>query len=139
MVTNCSVYANYANIQPSEPKRPSVPPSLPWKKIATDLFEFYGKNYLLPVCYYSKFIEVTPMESVRTGAVVEELKRLFGVHGIPAEVASDNGPECSSGEFQEFAKDYGFKHTTTSPHYPKANGEVERAVQIDCKEVVVQK
>ena len=32
-------------------------------------------------------------------------------------------------EFQGFAKDYGFKHTTTSPHYPKAYGEMERPVQ----------
>ena len=69
------------------------------------------------------------MESLRSGAVVEESKRQFGVHGIPAEVVSDNGPQFSSSEFQEFAKDYGFKHTTTSPHYPKANGEVERAIQ----------
>ena len=44
---------------------------------------------------------------------MKELKRQFGVYGIPAEVLSDNGPEFSSGEFQEFARDYGFKHTTT--------------------------
>ena len=129
MVTNCSVCADYAKKQPSEPLKPSVPPSLPWKKIGTDLFEFRGEHYLLSVCYRSKFLEVAKLESLRSGAVIEELKRQFGVHGIPAEVVSDNGSQFSSMEFQDFAKDYGFKHTTTSPHYPQANGEVERAVQ----------
>ena len=115
MVTNCSVCADYAKKQPSEPLKPSVPPSLPWKKIGTDLFEFRGEHYLLSVCYRSKFLEVAKLESLRSGAVIEELKRQFGVHGIPAEVVSDNGSQFSSMEFQDFAKDYGFKHTTTSP------------------------
>jgi len=106
----------------------TVPPSFPWQKIGTDLFELQGEHYLLSVCYHSKFPEVTKMESLRSSVVVEELKRQFGAHGIPAEVVSDNGPHFSSSEFQEFAKEYGFKHVTSSPHNPKANGEVERAV-----------
>ena len=130
MVTNCSVCADFAKKQPTEPLRPTVPPSFPWQKIGTDLFEFQGVHYLLSVCYRSKFLEVTKMESLRRSVVViEELKRQFGVHEIPAEVVSDNGPQFSSSEFQEFAKEYGFKHVTSSPHYPKANGEAERAVQ----------
>ena len=98
-------------------------------KIGTDLFEFQGGHYLLAVCYRSKFPEVTKMESLRSSVVVEELKRQFGAHGIPAEVVSDNSPQFSSSEFQEFAKEYGFKHVTSSPHYPKVNREAERAVQ----------
>ena len=91
MITNCSVCADYGKKQPSEPLKPTIPPSLPWKKIGTDLFEFRGEHYLISVCYRSKSPEVTKMESLRSGAVVEELKRQFGVHGIPAEVVSDNG------------------------------------------------
>ena len=44
MVTNCSVCADYAKKKPSEPLKPSVPPSLPLKKIGTDLFEFCGEH-----------------------------------------------------------------------------------------------
>ena len=129
MVTNCSVCADLAKKQPTRSLKPTVPPSLPWQNIGTDLFEFQGEHYLLSVCYRSKFPEVSKMESLRSSVVVEELKRQFGVHGIPAEVVSDNGPQFSSSEFQEFAKEYGFKPVTNFPHYPKANGEAERAVQ----------
>ena len=108
---------------------PTVPPSFPLQKIGTDLFEFQGEHYLLSVCYRSKFPEVTKMESWRSSVVVEELKSQIGVHGIPAEGVSHNGPQFNSSEFQAFAKEYGFKHVTSSPHYPKANGEAERAVQ----------
>ena len=39
-----------------------------------------------------------------------------------------------SEEFAQFANEWGFKHTTSSPHYPQANREVERVKNIMKKE-----
>ena len=69
MVTNCSVCSDFAKKQPTEPLKPTVPPSPPWQKIGTDLFEFQGEHYLLSVCYRSKSPEVTKMESDRKSVV----------------------------------------------------------------------
>jgi hypothetical protein len=45
-------------------------------------------------------------------------------------IYTDNGPQFSSQILKTFAKDYGFKHITSSPAYPTPNGLVERTVQI---------
>ena len=42
---------------------------------------------------------------------------------------SDNGPQYSSYLFSQFAREYGFQHITSSPHFPQSNGEAERAVK----------
>lgn len=39
---------------------------------------------------------------------------------------SDNGPQYSS---SLFSQEYRFNHITSSPRYPKSNGEAERAVK----------
>ena len=42
---------------------------------------------------------------------------------------SDNGTQFISDEFQEFSRQWNFKHTTSSPKYPQSNGKVEAVVK----------
>ena len=57
------------------------------------------------------------------------MKSMFGRHGIPEILISDNGPQYSSHEFIEIASSYDFKHVTSSPYHSQGNGEAERAVK----------
>ena len=47
----------------------------------------------------------------------------------PETFVSDNGPQYTSGMFEDFAKECEFQHVTSSPYFPQANGEAERAVE----------
>ena len=104
-------------------------PSHPWERVGTDLFEYEKKTYLLAVDYYSRWVEVRPLQNTQAKDVVEALKSIFATHGVPEIVVSDNGPQYASECFQNFTKSYGFTHSTSSPLYPQSNGEAERAVR----------
>ena len=128
VVLKCSECARSRPPQ-TEPLMSTSMPTLPWQKVATHLFEWKKGHYLLIVDYFSRWIEIARLEQTTSRCVIEHTKSLFARHGIPEVVVSDNGPQYSSDMFSQFAKDYGFLHVTSSPHYPQANGEAERAVK----------
>ena len=70
------------------------------------------------VHYLSRYPEVVKFRSTTISADFDVFKVVYFRHGIPETVRSDNGTLFSSGEFARFAT-YGFKHTTSSPHFPQ--------------------
>jgi len=98
-------------------------------QVATDLFEFQGKMFLLIVDYYSRWIEVLSLADTKATTVIMCLKSVFSRLGIPDIVMSDNGPQYACDAFKQFVSSYQFTHVTSLPLFPQSNGEAERAVR----------
>ena len=122
MVESCGTCAKHRISKP-EPPCPSPFPERPWQIFGTDLFQSRLVNYLLVVDYFSPFIEVAALRKSKTATeVIKALKAIFARHGIPEKVQSDNGPPFDSADYTDFAREWGFEISPSSPRYPQSNG-----------------
>ncbi|UYV71663.1 K02A2.6-like, partial [Cordylochernes scorpioides] len=129
-VRKCSVCIQEA-VSKHEPLIPTNFPSRPWQKIGMDLFKFENKWYLVVIDYYSRFPEMVQLDRLTASVVVRSCKSIFARHGIPETVVSDNGTQFGAArEFENFARQYGFTHVTSSPRFPQSNGMAEAGVKI---------
>jgi transposase InsO family protein len=128
-IEQCNICNRYRNAQQKEPMIPHDVLSRSWQKVAADIMFFRNSRYLITVDYFSKFIEVNHLSDGKATTVINILKQHFARLGIPEEFMSDNGPEFANHEFRNFAKEYNFRHVTSSPRYPQSNGVAEIAVQ----------
>lgn len=127
--TSCATCIQYAKQQQKQPLQQHSLPSYPWQKLASDLFDFKGSQYLVLADYYSKFPIVRKLSSTTSAAIINQLKSIFAEYGIPETIVTDNGPQYSSKEFKAFCSTWSINHTTSSPVYPRSNGFSERMVQ----------
>ncbi len=114
--------------QPPETLLPHPVPLYPWQKVGTDIFTYNRRDYLLVVDYFSKFPFVSLLPDKTASSVVSALKPLFSIEGSPMTVFADNMPFTSQ-TMRQFAKDWNFDIITSSPGYPRSNGQAERCVQ----------
>ena len=92
LIDKCSICQSVKPEQASEPLQPHPVPDRPWQRVATDLFTFENRNYLVLVDYYSNFIELDYLADTSSQTVIHKLKIHFARHGVPDYVVSDNGP-----------------------------------------------
>ena len=89
----------------------------------------FGKKHLIVADYFSKFLYMFPVASAHHFKTITHLRELFAAEGIPTVVMSDNGPPFNGEEFRQFAHDFDFIHTTSSPHFHQSNGFIEAMVK----------
>ena len=128
-VAKCEVCNSQPVEQGKEPMICHEIPRRPWEKIAVDLFELNGTEYMVAVDYYASFFEVDRLTTKTAEEVIKKLKAHLARLGIPDQLVSDNGQPFASGSFKAFADSYSFEHVTSSPTYAQSNGKVERAVK----------
>ena len=106
---------------------PWVRPSGPFQRVHVDFTgPFMGKSWLVLVCAYSKWVEVVPMMSTTSSAVIKEMRAIFSRTGIPNCVVSDNATNFCSVEMEEFFRNNGIKHVNIATYSSASNGIVER-------------
>ena len=127
IVEKCEIWA--VNNTKTNNKEPMIASELPSSKLAADLFQYKGEHYLLTVDYFSKWPEIDKLDELSSSNVICYFKKHISRFGYIDKLITDNGPQFASGDFAKFAKEYGFIHITTSPHFPQANGQAERFVQ----------
>lgn len=128
----------YQDANPKEPLNPHNTPSKPWQSLASDLFEVNGRQFLLTVDRYSKFPLVDEMPvPVSSHAVALKMQMYMSLFGRVDEILTDNGPQYTGQAFKQITMEWGIKHVTSSPHYPKSNGFIERHVR-HIKSIVIK-
>ena len=116
--------------QPQEPLLLKPRPTRPFQEIAIDFCTYGGQQFLVIVDCYTDWPEIVQMgKNTTTSHLITALLDTFCRSGAPDVIWSDQGPQFMSHSFQTFAKEWGFKHITSSPTYPQSNGKAESAVK----------
>lgn len=94
-------------------------PSLPCGKVASDILTFAEKDFLSTIVdYCSKWVDRVELKYKTASEIISKTMALFSSNSIPKTFIADNMP-FNSLELINFAKQWNFIVTTSSPFYPK--------------------
>ncbi|XP_049520191.1 uncharacterized protein K02A2.6-like [Dermacentor silvarum] len=118
--------------QKSPPKAP-IPtwdrPQTPWHTVHVEFTgTLVGPTYLVVVYAHKKWVEVRHVMQATSAVVIDVLRSLFAMFGIPRKVVSDNGKAFISTEIKQFYTENGIQAITSPAYHPATNGQAERYV-----------
>ena len=130
-VSSCNTCQFMRSAPPTAQINPWIFPTRPWSRVHVDFAApIDGNTYLVIVDAYSKYPDVVKMVNTTGKTTVAVLRGIFTRHGLPELLVSDNGPQFTSSEFEQFCKRNGITHQTSAAYKPSTNSQAERLVQI---------
>ena len=129
-VKSCPQCQRHQKSPAEAPLHPWEWPGQPWSRVHIDYAGPYkGDMYLVVIDAHSKWMDVHIMHTTTSASTIVKLREIFATHGLPETIVSDNGPNFTSTEFENFLTKNDIKHTKVSPYHPASNGQAERAVR----------
>lgn len=92
-------------------------PTSPWQYIGADLYGPTpdGKKLLVIIDYFIRYPVVKIMTTITAISVINQLDKIFAIHGFPNSVLTDNGPPWNSSAIKNYFKQRGIKHKRITP------------------------
>ena len=121
LIKRCEVCQKYQDKQPQE--QITTPPILssPWHTIASDLFKFKGKTYLIVPDRYSKFIIVHELPDHSAEQTIRVFHSIFCNHDILQVLITDRSRNYTSSGFTAFCHELDMSHILTSTYHHQSN------------------
>jgi transposase InsO family protein len=116
--------------------QPHEVPEGPWQTVGVDLITGLPKvgKYDAIVVYidhYSKQVHALPTTADVDAEGIADIhyREIFRLHGIPAKIVSDRGPQFAARLTKALYHKLGITHALTTAYHPQSNGQTERANQ----------
>jgi len=104
-------------------------PNAPWDRVHIDFGEWNNHHFLVLVDAFSKWSEVRVVLTTTTKMTVNVLSDIFTTHGFPRILVSDNRPQFTSSELEDYLFQNNIVHYRSPPYHPSTNGLAENMVK----------
>ena len=128
-VIQCTICTKHKASPPAQPMLPRDIPDGPWQDISADYMTHKGHEYLIICNAFSKYPFIYRVILKSAQSLCMCLLELISQYGPPMSLSTDNGPPFASDELAEFLTCHHIEHHTSSPHFPRSNGFIERQVR----------
>jgi transposase InsO family protein len=82
---------------------------------------------LVAIDKFSKWIEVRPLNNIRSEQAVAFFTNIIHRFGVPNSIITDNGTQFTGRKFLDFCEDHHIRVDWAAVAHPMSNGQVERA------------